>query len=1055
MAVVVVTLTSILFTLNTNLHSEKAVREFDAIAEDSVNVLYARLQTHLLSVMGTAAFVAASDDVTAVDFKHYIDKLDIGNRLPGVTGIGFIVEVPDDGTESFMQRMRAENDPFFSLRYLSEEDTHFILKYMEPALPNINAIGLDLTFREDRSDVMKIARDTGTPRLTPPIQLVQAGGSSIGSVLYMPIYTASSVTGERGTFLGWVNATFVAEDILSDIISAQGESYTLLAYDGPSGEGGMELFQGKRDTNAPPKFTKAHQIERFGRTWTLNFSSTPKFEAAQVSYQPLSIMLTGLTLTGLLLSILRNIRRHADTIKEISNLKTRQIAARVEENRSIIENHVTAVFVLDCRDRVLFANQAAQQCFGRSASEMYMVEFALIVKTTQSTDGSYNATGQSKDGRTLELDLHRNEWVSSEGEKRSTVIFRDMTSQNTAQRELSKSKTIFDLALQGSEIGVFDINLQTGKSEVSETWCRIMGYEHGCKDLDTQQVFLARIHPEDIGTLEKADADCIAGKTARSVAEYRMRSIDGDWCWMRSNAVVVDRDAEGVALRLIGTQMDVTRLRRDRDALADSERLFRQVVDHAPIGMALMDDTGHFVGVNAAFSALSGMSQEDLIAGGRLSNMLPYDDRKALYIAISDMIKGKKGTVYSAEHRIIGPNGEERWGLLNVSWSLEKNKSQYFYIAQIIDITDQKKIDLMKDEFVSTVSHELRTPLTSIKGALGLLTAAKIKTLSHAQSRLIEIAKSNADRLTNIVNDILDLEKISSGEVMFNNDDLDMNEIIRTSVCEMSPFAVTHDCSIVVDLPDGPLPVYVDQGRTQQVLANLISNACKYSDPETDVVVRAEMINDLAIIYVQNTGPGVPKAFRSRIFQPFSQADSSDTRANGGTGLGLNISRQIVLRQGGQIGFESVPGGLTVFWFTVPLADGVEDKAHVAKQVTDAAKDMITILHVESDNDFAEVLAGALKGFGDVKHAKSLAVAQQIIAGERLDVVILDWSMPDGDASELINQIKMRQPDAKIIGLTSTSKQSSDPRLFAHMVKSQTDLGAVVDSITRCVPLAS
>lgn len=1049
-------LTGILYAINLDHHARKGAQEFQSITKDSLDVLDERLRTYLLSIRGTAAFVAASREVTKSDFRFYTEGLNIPAQLPSITGIGLIEEVPDAGVDEFLRRMRSEVDPEFTIRRRSAENVHHIIKYMEPAVENAAAIGLDVTFDAERAEVMREAKAAAEPRLTPPIDLVQSDASRAGYVLFMPIYATAFAADERGPFLGWINAAFVAENIFSNLTSTQGQSYNLRAYDGAPAEGGTLLYEKAEDTNWQANFAETYQIERFGRTWTLEFNSRPDFEAVLRTYQPLSILIAGLTLTAMLFSILRNARQRAESLHKISELKSCQIIAQEQENRSIVENDVTSVFLLDASDRVLFANQAAQHCFGRSAEELHLALFSSIVTSEQSLDGAYNAKGTTRSGSQLELDLQRNEWTSVGGDKRSTVILRDLTSENTNRRLLNESKAVFDMALQGSQIGVFDIDLVTGKSEVSDTWCRIMGYEQGCNALDTQRNFIERIHPDDASILRQANADCIAGKTVRSIAEYRLRTGDGGWCWMRSDAVVAARDGQGKALRLIGTQTDVTDLRHDRNALENSEKLFRQVVQHAPIGMALMDDTGKFINVNAAFSKLAGRSEADLINDVRLTDLIPYEDRKSLYTKISEMMAGSDQTVYSAEHQIIMRNGERRWGYLNISWSLNKNENRYFFIGQIIDITDQKKIGLMKDEFVSTVSHELRTPLTSIKGALGLLLAGKTATLTQAQSRLIDIAKSNADRLTDIVNDILDLEKISAGEVMFSTAELDLAEIIEVSVQQMSPFATTHNCAIRIDLSKVPLPVCADYGRTQQVLTNLISNACKYSDPDSEVVVKAEQLDNQMIVYVQNTGAGVPDSFRSKIFEPFSQADGSDTRTTGGTGLGLNISKQIVQRQGGKIGFESTPGGITIFWFTIPISDHATAlTSKMAPRSGSTKRDKLKILHVEDDHDFAEILATAIEEFADLQHANSLAAAQKFIAGEPLDVVILDWTLPDGDASNLIAQITRLQPKAKIIGLSANGNRPNDPRLFADIVKSRAEMASVVASINKCMPLAS
>ncbi|MGB5863455.1 MAG: response regulator, partial [Sulfitobacter sp.] len=159
---------------------------------------------------------------------------------------------------------------------------------------------------------------------------------------------------------------------------------------------------------------------------------------------------------------------------------------------------------------------------------------------------------------------------------------------------------------------------------------------------------------------------------------------------------------------------------------------------------------------------------------------------------------------------------------------------------------------------------------------------------------------------------------------------------------------------------------------------------------------------------------------------------------------------------GGQIGFESTPGGVTVFWFTVPLSEQASVPGAAGNSET--ARDdrpKLAILHVEDDHDFAEVLAGALGEFANVKHAKSLLMARKIIAGDPLDVIILDWTLPDGDASSIMNQIKLLQPAAHIIGLSAQSKKSPDPRLSASMIKSRSDIGAIVASVNKCVDLAS
>jgi CheY-like chemotaxis protein len=280
---------------------------------------------------------------------------------------------------------------------------------------------------------------------------------------------------------------------------------------------------------------------------------------------------------------------------------------------------------------------------------------------------------------------------------------------------------------------------------------------------------------------------------------------------------------------------------------------------------------------------------------------------------------------------------------------------------------------------------------------------------------------------------------------------MSLNEVISSAVQEMMPFAVTHNTKLVMDLPDTAINVTADWSRMMQVLANLMSNACKYSTEGTDVTIKAEMIGDMAIVYVQNFGPGIPENFKNRIFQAFSQADGSDTRAKGGTGLGLNITRQIVWRQGGNIGFESKPSGTTIFWFTCPLSTGdAEADTHhdpVLLDVNDTCRDNLKVLHLEDDEEFAEVLREGLKPFADVQNVTRLNEVHDALSAGPLDVIILDWTVPDGDAAAVLDDIAALQPKARLVGLTSDAAREKDIRVGTHLVKSQSELSHIVSSI--------
>jgi signal transduction histidine kinase len=230
----------------------------------------------------------------------------------------------------------------------------------------------------------------------------------------------------------------------------------------------------------------------------------------------------------------------------------------------------------------------------------------------------------------------------------------------------------------------------------------------------------------------------------------------------------------------------------------------------------------------------------------------------------------------------------------------------------------QARLHKAKTEFVSTVSHELRTPLTSIKGSLGLVQSGVFGELPEAFKPMIDIAYNNSDRLVRLINDLLDIEKMEAGKMDFHLAPVDLAALLRQSVAENAGYALTHNVSFKLVEPLASVKVTGDKDRLLQVMANLLSNAAKFSPPQGVIEVGLTRQDGMIRISITDHGPGIPENFQSKIFQKFSQADSSDAGHKGGTGLGLSICRAIVERHGGTIGFTTREGVGTSFHFGLP-----------------------------------------------------------------------------------------------------------------------------------------
>lgn len=238
-----------------------------------------------------------------------------------------------------------------------------------------------------------------------------------------------------------------------------------------------------------------------------------------------------------------------------------------------------------------------------------------------------------------------------------------------------------------------------------------------------------------------------------------------------------------------------------------------------------------------------------------------------------------------------------------------------------LKVKELETLDHSKDEFISMVSHELRTPLTSIYGSLSLLANNKVGELSDKQQELMNVSFRNSERLLYLVNDILDLAKLESGRVEFNNENINLIDLLEKSVELNMEFSRLCNAELVINYPNENKPIIItgDEQRLLQVMTNLISNASKFSCENDKINISVRIDNDYAIIEVTDHGVGIPLEQQALVFEKFKQLDANINNKLPGTGLGLNISKNIVELQQGIIGFRSEPNVNTTFYIKLPI----------------------------------------------------------------------------------------------------------------------------------------
>lgn len=364
--------------------------------------------------------------------------------------------------------------------------------------------------------------------------------------------------------------------------------------------------------------------------------------------------------------------------------------------------------------------------------------------------------------------------------------------------------------------------------------------------------------------------------------------------------------------------------------LQDSLRFQHALVDSAAYGIIASNATGTITEFNRTAEDMLGYKAEDVV--GKMSLDRFYDQAELAERAttLSEELCGqiapsfealaanpRRGEVEDREWTFVGKNGYRI--PVHVSMTAIRANGQisgYLCIAR--DITERRKVERLKSEFVSTVSHELRTPLTSIRGSLGLVLGALGSNLPAQVRGLLQIAHNNADRLGRLINDILDVEKIESGKMDFKPQRQLLAPLLQQAIDSVKDYAnqYTVNFELFNKAPDAE--VDVDADRFIQVMVNLLSNAAKFSPPNKPVTISADSRGGTVRIAVADRGKGIPAEFQGRIFGRFAQADASDSRQKGGTGLGLNITKSLVEKMNGLIGFDSTEDVGTTFFVDLP-----------------------------------------------------------------------------------------------------------------------------------------
>jgi PAS domain S-box-containing protein len=740
---------------------------------------------------------------------------------------------------------------------------------------------------------------------------------------------------------------------------------------------------------------------------------------------PIEIMLSPLeSAEGMLVTAaIRDISVRRDAEEHLAQMEARY--------RGLLEAAPDAMVVVNQGGEIILLNLQAEKEFGYRRDELLGQKVTNIIPDgfaerliadglrsaedalAQQIGTGIELTGRRKDGAEFPIEIMLSPLESAEGIL-VTAAIRDISVRKGAEKHLAQMEARSRGLLEAAPDAMVVVN-KNAEIVVVNLQAKI---EFGYRRVELLGQNVTRIIPEGFAArLLKDGVDAMARQIPKGIDLTGLRKTGGEF----PIEIMLSPLESGDGILVI---RDIS-LRKDEERrVARMESRYRGLLEAAPDAMVVVNHGGEIVLANLQAEKEFGYGPDELL-GQNMKNIIPHGFAERLLAGGLSSAEDELTLQIATGIELTGLRKDQSEFPVEIMLSpLESAEG----ILVIRDISARKHIERLKDEFVSTVSHELRTPLTSISGSLGLLAGQWASKLPESAARLLAIAHTNSQRLVRLINDILDIEKLESGHVVFNLSQVALRSLAEQAIEDNRGFAENYGVRVRLDADSAELDVNADPDRLAQVVTNLLSNAIKFSPADGEVLVAVEKNANYARVTVRDHGLGVPDDFKLHIFEKFAQADATNTRQKGGTGLGLSIVKQIVERLGGRVGFDDAPGGGAAFYVELPVWDGSAG----GEIDLDSDASGTHILFCEDDREAAVIVREQLRQAGfavDFAHTVAAAIART--DATRYAAILVDLQLPDGDGVGLIVRLRAQSNyrDTPIIVIAGDPEQGrSDVR---------------------------
>ncbi|RNL54601.1 efflux RND transporter permease subunit [Pedobacter jejuensis] len=476
--------------------------------------------------------------------------------------------------------------------------------------------------------------------------------------------------------------------------------------------------------------------------------------------------------------------------------------------------------------------------------------------------------------------------------------------------ELAETEENLNLALASGNLGIYSIYPSTGKFDISKKAREFYGLPLETDVLWTDVI--KTVVPEYLSVIEKARADALAKHIPFDVQYPIIQGSTGIKKWVR----VVGKSIPKTKLkeaRFLGVIIDITEEVEHRLVIEESEDRFRNMAEATDIYISVGDLSRKATYFNNAWVKLTGRTMQELVELGYIDLVHPED--RNIYMDVYNKSFDKQST-FTGEFRLMGLDGEYRWLLAKGTPRFNNDGIFMGYISSSVDITELKKDELRKNDFIGMVSHELKTPLTAISGFVQVLQSRARKSEDTYALNALNRAYNQIRKMTSMINGFLNVSRLESGKLLIEKNVFRLDELLVELIEESDIVQFSHEIILSVD---EPIEVNADRDKIGSVVSNLLSNAVKYSPSGTRVDVKCKILNNKAFVSVSDNGIGIDKIDLEKLFDRYYRVGKHHTVS--GFGIGLYLSAEIIERHNGKIGVDSEVDKGSTFYFEIPLIE--------------------------------------------------------------------------------------------------------------------------------------